>query len=216
MRHYSLEQLTDFARNVAGPQERLEMQQHLTEGCKKCSQVVSLWQRLHEIAKHEAGYAPPEGAVRMAKGAFAIRGPRKSGLRARLMATLLFDSSLSPLPAGVRSAVRSERQLLYGVGNYRIDLRIEPQVDTDSVAIVGQVLRSTDAISDVGPVTVKLTKGRKVIAQAVSNKFGEFRLECDLEGGFQLRISLPVEELCVQLIEPGKGPPEHTDSKRVA
>jgi hypothetical protein len=216
MRHYSLEQWADFARNVAGTQERLEMQQHLDQGCNKCAKVASLWRHVHAVAKHEHRYAPPDGAVRMAKGNFAIHGPRGFSRRPSLIASLIFDSSLGPLPAGVRSAARVERQLLYGVGNYRIDLRIEPQVDTDNVAIVGQVLRSSDTISDIGPVTVKLTKGRKVVAQTESNKFGEFRLECDLSTGFQLRISLPVEELCVQLIEPGGTNSEKNDSKRLS
>ena len=48
--------------------------------------------------------------------------------RAGLLAEVLFDSSLEPLPVGVRSAASSSRQLLFGVEDLRIDLRLEPKM----------------------------------------------------------------------------------------
>lgn len=203
MEHYSLEKWADFARQVIGEQERAEMQSHLdSDGCRKCSKVLGLWRRVHVAARRELSYQPPEGAVRSMKGTFAIQGPRKATSGARSIAELLFDSAVSPLAVGVRSAATTSRQLLYGAGNYRIDVRIETQADSEKIAVVGQVLNSADPDEIVGAVPVTLTRGRRVLAEAVTSPFGEFDVECDRKGPFELRVVLPSEVLTLPLIEP--------------
>ena len=185
------------------------MQRHLESGCKQCTKTLNLWQHVHQAAQNERGLQPSESAVRGMKGAFAIHGPRRQRRGARSIATLLFDSALSPVQAGVRSSASAARQLLFGVGAYRIDLRMEPQLDSDKVAVIGQVLHSTDPSEGLGAVPVALVKGRKVVAETITSRFGEFNLECDLDGRFQLRVKLPAEELQLALIEPilPPGPP---------
>jgi hypothetical protein len=213
MRHFSMEQWIDFARDVVGSRERAEMENHLSDGCKQCSKALSLWQRVSEAGKRESAYAPPEHVVATVKGTFGIRGPRKVGRTARAMASLLFDSAMTPLTAGVRSAGTAERQLLYGVSKYRIDVRIESQPNSDKVALVGQVLNSTAPGESIGAVPVRLCRGRRVLAESTTSAFGEFYLECDLGKGFQLRVKLPTEELCLPLVEPTI---ESTDDKSQA
>ncbi|MFY9692035.1 MAG: hypothetical protein WA369_01945 [Candidatus Acidiferrales bacterium] len=202
MRHFSLDQWIDFARHVVGPPERAEMESHLSDGCKQCSKTLSLWLRVHEAGRRESAYAPPENVVAMVKGTFAIHGPRKAAGRARrAIASLLFDSASTPLVAGVRSAPTPERQLLYGVSNYRIDVRIEPQHNSDKVALVGQVLNSTAPEERIGAVPVRLCRGRKVLVESITSPFGEFDLECDLARGLELKVTLAKEELCLPLVE---------------
>lgn len=206
MEHYSLEKWADFARQVIGEQERAEMQSHLdNDGCRKCSKILGLWRRVHVAARRELSYEPPESAVRSMKGTFAIQGSRRGTSGARSIAALLFDSAVSPLAAGVRSAATTSRQLLYGAGNYRIDLRIETQSDSQKIAVVGQVLNSADPDDIVGAVPVTLARGRKVLAEAVTSPFGEFDVECDRKGPFELRVILPSEVLTLPLIEPTPG-----------
>lgn len=222
MRHFSMEEWIDFARGVVGPRERSEMESHLNDGCEPCSKSLGLWRRMYEAGRREAAYAPPASAVAMVKGTFGIHGPRKAGAGrvAEAIAKLLFDSAATPLVAGVRSASATERQLLYGVSNYRIDVRIEPQRNTDKVALVGQVLNSTSPTETVGAVPVKLCRGRRVLVESTTSPFGEFDLECDLGRGLQLRVSLPTEELCLPLVEPTIKPAENRpkvkDSKQVS
>lgn len=202
MEHFSMEKWIDFARNVVGAPDKVAMQKHLETGCKQCSKTLELWKHVHQVARHESALEPPESAVRAMKGTFAIHGPRRQRSGSRSIAALLFDSALSPAQAGVRSSSNTARQLLFGVGTYRIDLRMEPQLDSDKVAVVGQVLHSTDPHEGLGALPVALIKGRKVVAETVTSQFGEFNLECDLEGRFQLRVKLPAEELQLALIEP--------------
>jgi hypothetical protein len=219
MEHFSMEQWIDFARDVVGAPDKVAMQKHLDSGCKQCSKSLELWKHVHQAASHERAIEPPESAVRAMKGTFAIRGPRPERRASRSMANLLFDSALSPAHVGVRSTGSNGRQLLFGVGTYRIDLRMEPQLDTDKVSVVGQVLHSSDPCEGLGALPVALVKGRKVVAETVTSQFGEFNLECDLDGRFQLRVKLPAEELQLALIEPilphGPSSPLSYDSKEL-
>jgi hypothetical protein len=201
MRHFSMEQWIDFARNVVGPRERAEMESHLNDGCKRCSQALSIWQRVSEAGRRESAYVPPASVVGAIKGTFGIRAPRRVGRAARAIASLLFDSARTPLVAGVRSAATGERQLLYGVSKYRIDVRIEPQPNSERVALVGQVL-STDPGESIGAVPVRLCRGQRLLIESMTSPFGEFDVECDLGKGLQLRVRLPQEELCLPVIEP--------------
>ncbi len=49
---------------------------------------------------------------------------------------------------------------------------------------------------------MRLCRGSKVLAESMTSPFGEFYLECGLGKGFQLRVKLPREELCLPLVEP--------------
>jgi hypothetical protein len=220
MRHYSLDKWVDLARNVIREDEKAKMQSHLNAGCAECSRELSMWQRLQQLAKRESAYEPVEGAVRTVNAMFAnqrLQGTREAN---STMAALLFDSLRSPLQAGVRTAAGSaSRQLLYGADNYRIDVRIEPQMDKEKAVLIGQVLNSADPDEHLSEVPVTLLKGRKILAECVTSKFGEFQMDCDLEGGFRLMVILPgMKEVSLHLIEPTFGPegmPHSIDVDRV-
>jgi hypothetical protein len=203
MRHYSLEKWVDFARNVIREDEKAEMQSHLNDGCTQCSKELSLWRRLRQVAQRESSYEPADGDVRTVNAIFANqRGYRTRNVKSGV-AALLFDSFRSPLAAGVRSAGSASRQLLYGAANYRIDIRIEPRIDMEKTVLIGQVLNSADPNERLAEVPVTLLKGKKVLAKCVTSQFGEFQMDCELEGGFRLTVALPGEgEVSLPLIEP--------------
>jgi len=215
MEHYSLEKWADFARQVIGEHERIEMQSHLdNDACKKCSKVLGLWRRVQTTARREQSYQPPDNVVRSIKGRFAIHGPRRAVRGVLRIAELLFDSARNPMPAGVRSSGTTLRQLLYGAGDYRIDVRIETQADADKVAVVGQVLNSDDPDDLVGMVPVALVRAGKVLFESFTSPFGEFDVECDRRGPFELRVTLPREVLTLPLIQSTSG--ETKDSSETA
>jgi hypothetical protein len=203
MRHYSLEQWVDFARNVIREDEKTKMESHLHGGCARCSKELGIWQRLQQVAKRESNYAPAKGAVGTVNVSFVSRQQRPRGETSSQAVSLLFDSLRSPLLAGVRSAGIASRQVLYGAGTYRIDVRIEPQMDSEKVVLIGQVLNSADPEERLPELPVTLLKGRKVLAESKTRPSGEFQIECELDGGFQLMVVLPGEtEVKLPLIDP--------------
>jgi len=219
MEHFSMERWVDFARGVVGAQEKTAMQRHLETGCKKCSQAVNLWRGVHQAARHELNFEPPESSVRSIKGTFATHGPRPQRRGAPVIAKLLFDSALVSASTGVRSTATTARQLLFGVGAYRVDLRMEPRLDSDKVVVVGQVLHSADPQKGLSALPVSLVKGRTVVDQTVTTGFGEFSLEGDLDGRFHVRVRLPAEDIQLRLNDPipspGLIPPSATDPKEL-
>jgi len=203
MRHFTLEEWADFARGLVEGEQRTAMHSHLDSGCKSCGAVLSLWQRVHGIARRELAYEPPTSAVRNSKAAFTLHRPPETHPKRIQRAKLLFDSFLQPQLAGVRSGDATVRQLLYGSGDYHIDIRIEPQEDSEKVSLVGQVLNANAVDQGLNSAPVVLLQAGRVRAETVTNRFGEFRLECDVKSGLQLRVRLPHgNELRVPVVEP--------------
>ena len=219
MSHFKLEEWADFVRDVAREEQKKEMQSHLDSGCKGCAKLFATWKRVHEAGRREASYQPPESIVRSVKGAGVIHGLGRGRPEKSPIAELLFDSLRSAATVGVRSTAVTLRQLLYGVGGYRIDLRVEPQENSDRVTLIGQVLNSAKPEQPVGATSLVLKKGKKVVAEAVTNQFGEFQLECDLEGSLHLHAGLPHGQAAkIPLAELASGKtgsePETSDSKK--
>jgi hypothetical protein len=207
MRHYSLERWVDFARNVAMDEnEKQEMQGHLDSGCKQCSKELRMWQQLQRFTQREATYSPAPAAVRIASARLATEsawGPRRSK---PTIASVLFDSSSSPLAFGMRSAGNDSQQVLYGAGTYRIDVRVEPQMDSDKVRLIGQVLNSADPEARLSEIPVTLLKGREILVKSTTSQFGEFEIVGELVGGFRLVVMLPGRrEVTLPLIDAVSG-----------
>jgi hypothetical protein len=216
MKHFSLTDWADFVRGMAGKGRKEAMQDHLDSGCRECVEVAKTWARVREAAKRERSYEPPESAVRMAKSHLAIHG--KPGRASKVQ--LLFDSFQNPVIAGIRATATTARQMLYGIGTYRIDLRMEPQMDSDKVSLVGQILNSADPVKTGAHVTVTLLRGSKVLAESQTNRLGEFHLECSLEGQLQLLLALPRDtDVRIPLLVPSEsavtGHLEQTDSEGI-
>jgi hypothetical protein len=186
MKHYPTEQWIDFVNGAMPPSGRAEMQKHLEQGCKRCSEAVSRWQRIRRAASTEAGYQPPSEDVRMAKAMFAgSKWVRKKGLGARI--EILFDSFLTPVLEGVRSAgsVRA-RRMLYRVDPFRVDLQIEAPLGRNSVVVTGQLLDLRSPESVCSEVSVLVSNMRGQVVQATTNQFGEFREEIETSGNLEL------------------------------
>lgn len=201
MRHFSSEQWADFVRDVVGAHEKAAMQAHLETGCNQCSDEVKAWTRVREAAMRERSYQPPESVVRMAKALAAINA-RPSR---RPIAQLLFDSFQMPALAGVRAAAAGPRQMLYGIGDYRIDIRIEPKPEGDVITMVGQILISEEPARAASRVYVSLVRGRDVLATAETNEYGEFELQCELPSGLKLHVAPPEgPHIDIPLFEAGR------------
>jgi hypothetical protein len=221
MRHFSLEKWVDFARNVIREEEKAKMQSHLQSGCSECLKELNLWRRLQQTAQRESTYEPSDGAVRTVNATFANQRIGRPRSAKQEVGALLFDSFRSSAFAGVRSSGSVARQLLYGASSYRIDIRIEPQTDSEKVLLVGQILNSADPSERLSRVQVALMKGRRVLSQSVTTLFGEFQMECALDGGFRLMVTLPDgREVSLPLVEPtfgqGEEIPDATDFNKVS
>jgi hypothetical protein len=215
MAHFSSEQWADYVRNVLKEKDKEAMLAHLDSGCRRCSEALKAWTRFREAASRECAYQPPDGAVRTVK-AFMASQHRPSRVR---FAELLFDSLQTPAMAGIRSSAAPARVMLYGIGDYRIDLRMEPKSGS-RISVVGQILISSDPSHPAASVPVALVCGSKTLSTLETNEFGEFSCECEAEENLRLQFSLPdATQIKIPIFHPSlsesKDVAKHDDSARV-
>ena len=74
MKHFTTEEWIDFVNQVVSPGALDEMENHLKQGCKRCQEAVSMWQRVQKSAAAEKNYQPPAETLGIAKAAFAGAG----------------------------------------------------------------------------------------------------------------------------------------------
>lgn len=193
MSHFGEQDWIEFTRDRVAPERHDAMQQHLDAGCEACWKALELWRHTLEIADREAGYEPPESAVRFVKGAFALYKPAGAGSRVREMAQLILDTFQQPILAGVRSTSPPTRQLLYKAGPFHIDVRLEPLPGSSRLSLVGQVMDATQSGKGLGELPVILRSGEQRKVRTKTNHFGEFQLEFEPAEELHLSFELSRE-----------------------
>ena len=188
MNHFTLADWTDFVRRIKGPPIAAQMQQHLDEGCEQCSKVVRMWRDLFDFGSKEGPYRPLDRALRSVAGYYGLLKPGKQGSRVAMMARLLFDSLLEPIPAGIRSSQPSPRQLVYSAGNLLIHLRLEWRLKR--IHLVGQAQRRATVVPELAGIDVLALSGSKTVARTKCNRFGEFQFELESEENEEFSIVL--------------------------
>jgi hypothetical protein len=188
MNHFSAAEWIDFANHVVPASKKQDMEDHLKTGCKRCSEELSMWQRVQSAAADEANYEPPGAAVGIAKAAFA-GSPWAEGKKTEAgTVTVLFDSLLQPVFEGARSSGAGARQLLYRADPYQLDLLLERQHGDGVVMVTGQLLNLSHPEMVGSNVQVKLSNLRGAVVEAVTDQFGEFRGAIKTNGDLEVQI----------------------------
>jgi len=191
MEHFTTEKWIDFANQAVAVNEKALMEKHLEQGCKRCMETVSLWQKVRHAAAVEGNYQPPEDSVRLAKAAFAgagLKGLRK-GTGSRIK--VLFDSFLQPVFEGARSSGAVTRQMLYRADPFQIDVHLEAKPGGNRIVVTGQLLDLSNPEIIARDTRVLLSNMRGHVVHTVANQFGEFSGELDNSGDLQLTFSSP-------------------------
>lgn len=185
MAHFSEQVWADFVRGT-GSSTR-DMESHLAAGCPGCKGDLDLWRAVRSLANDEAMYAPPNNLVRRVKLEFASKHAVQT--EEGTLASLIFDSTAQPLPAGVRSGAVTTRQFVYEAEGLTIDLRFERKPHSNSISASGQVLDKKTPLCWLGNATVVLwTDTGRMLTRTEANDYGEFQLE--FESNDQLRLSI--------------------------
>ena len=174
MKHLSIDDCVDFARQAEGADQRMKMQQHLDTGCTKCSKTLEIWRRVMNLANREPSYEPPVWAVQAVNASFAVSRAIPHPAGKLELARLLFDSALQPIALGVRGTGSVVRQLLYRSGSMCIDMRMQPKPGSDSMVLIGQLMDSTKPDHGIGGIPVSLLSKGDTVSRVRTNDVGEF------------------------------------------
>lgn len=188
MKHFSTEEWIDFVNRTITTARQEKMQNHLSTGCKRCKETVSLWQRVGKSAATEASYQPPADALRLARAAFATSRLARKPAESQGLVEVLFDSFLQPALAGARSLVIGTRQMLYRADPYQLDIQIEPKPGGNRIQITGQLLDLSHpgVIGQDVQVTISNRRGNSVVV--ATNQFGEFSGDVENSGDLELCV----------------------------
>jgi hypothetical protein len=188
MKHYGIAQWVDFARGLAPEAEHAAMREHLAGGCAECRQTVDFCSNLAEVCRGMEGCEVPEAAVRLACAIFPTQTAQQR--LARIPVELIFDSFLAPSQMGLRATWQVGWQALYRAGDCSVDLRVEPDLSSTRAAVIGQISNHVSPDVEMADIAVCLKQGKFVLAEARSNRFGEFQMEYEQQGRIQLCIYL--------------------------
>ncbi len=190
MKHYAIDQWVDFNRGVVGGEQAAAMSAHLQAGCPDCVHLSGFLSKLSGTCTSLAEVEAPEAALRLARAIFPSRisnGPKRGS---RLPVEMIFDSLLMPATAGLRSSWQVGWQGLYRAGDCSVDLRIEPELKSSRAAVIGQITSHVLPAVEMGNLPVSLRAGKLVVAETISNRFGEFQMEYEQQTQLKLCISL--------------------------
>ena len=190
MTHYAIDQWADFSRGLLAREQFLQMQDHLHSGCPTCRHLSDFTARLTHTCAALAAHPVPESTLRLARAIFPVQVHDRPQRGNRLPVELIFDSFLAPSPVGLRASWQVGWQGLYRAGDCSIDLRIEPELNSSRAAVIGQVTNHVMPEFEMGNLPVCLRAGKLVVAETLSNRFGEFQLEYDQQTPLKLCIAL--------------------------
>ncbi len=188
MKHFTIWEWVDFVGNTAESGLHDAMGTHLG-GCTKCQRMVETLTAVADVSRRESLYEPPDRALRYAKAIYSLYRPEKSGLT-RLIALLVLDSAVAPLPAGMRSEDRLSRHLVYQAESYYLDLQLEYQ-PSGRVTLIGQLANQSLPAISTANVPVCLMERTTLLATTLCNQLGEFHLECAPSRNLRLHLPLP-------------------------
>ena len=196
MRCPSVTQLLSFAQKELLSREAEGIGAHLDAGCERCHRRLSQLQKVLSVTAIRSLKEPPEWLVHQALAHFGqIKSQPRESLRSGTLALLVVDSFAEERLLGFRGTGLMSRQMLYRAGEYDIDLSIDYDESSQSVAIIGQSMPLRKDLATVAGAHVELLRGSHVACATKMNEFGEFILDGIPEEIYDLRIALKDEEI---------------------
>jgi anti-sigma factor RsiW len=189
--HITFERLADMAEGRLPAEETAAEHAHLAS-CQRCSAQAAELERVTTLMRADTSVDAPRDLVFNAVQLFHSRRTESApGLLRRVVAALAFDSSSRTPAFGVRSGQTAPaRQLLFGAGDFDVDLRLA--AGEEGWTVSGQVLGPCEG----GRVEAFASGAQQeAAARASLNDLCEFTLPPVPEGVYALRLRLNDTEI---------------------
>jgi anti-sigma factor RsiW len=189
--HITFERLADMAEGRLSAEETTGARAHLAS-CARCSSQAAELERVAMLMRSDVSVDAPRDLVFGVIQSFHSRRTESApGLVRRIVAALTFDSSTRTPAFGVRSGQTAPaRQLLFGAGDFDVDLRLA--AGEEGWTVSGQVLGPCEG----GRVEAFAPGAQdEAAARASLNELCEFTLPPVPEGVYALRLRLNDTEI---------------------
>ena len=195
----SFERLVDFLDRRLDEADSTSVATHLATKCAVCEKTIGWYERVRVVAASDDSVAPPPWVFKRAVRIFDTQRHRP-GLTERMgqaIASLVFDSFARPALVGMRSTETANRQLLYRMGEYSVDLQIAP-IEHAHADLMGQVLKEGESSFDaVSGLKLEFSRDGIIVFSAVTDHIGEFSVRGIEQGVYDLRIHVPEGSIAV-------------------
>ena len=179
---------------LCAPEEREQLQAHLSADCLECRRTLEMWSLLLQQARNERSYQPSDKDVKLAKKAYKRKAKRLLALGPFESARIVFDSFLQPSMATVRSASQATRQLVYEAGALVIDVNLQTEVESSHTILLGQILSQEQPELSGSAIPVTLRSGSQELQRTAAGLQGEFEFLLRSEPDLNLWIEAPDHE----------------------
>ena len=188
MSHFDIGDWIDYVRGIAGGPVSNEMAAHLKTGCEECLDLYRWLNSVREVASLSTA-AVPEDLTRRAEHLF--EPPSNFDFKGLLPlgAQMVFDAGCVVQPFGLRT-FGSTNLAVYEAGEFTIDLRQETNRGSATIEVTGQISNRRNPDRDDASYPVALVAGDMIVSNVVSNRFGEFSLNCARRPNLKLVIAI--------------------------
>jgi hypothetical protein len=191
-----LEELLQWLRGSLDPAAKSAIEVHLSAGCGNCEKNRQWLSGLLDVTAKDDSFEFSEETIQWSVAQFKVlSGMTKE--RRSLLSRLIFDSFRPALAADVRAAapLLSGRQLLFEAEDYEVDLRVEPQDESTTFLVVGQIVNTRSSV-DVARVSVELVAAQEK-KKTETDARGMFRFRGVAVGDYDLIINLSEGDLLI-------------------
>lgn len=196
--HPTIDTLIDFIENSLDDEIRVQVVKHINQPCLSCQNTIDYLTDIILLFNDEPLFNPPNSVVKITEKFFKRLQNRDLDEFPILIARLIFDSFATPRVAFVRG-IDQERQLLYKVEGYDIDLQIS-KGDTKGIHLIGQILPENDSVETIKDGAAWLQLDEHQVAITTTDELGMFELESDYVGDYDLIVELNQVEIWIPLL----------------
>lgn len=197
MEHIPFRQLTDYAYNRSQDQQLCQqIKEHVSE-CAQCRQALAIGWQIAQAAVH----APPQppAATLVERVLKAARRQQQQQPLAQITPTLLHDSKVAVVTAGVRGGAK-ERELLFTFGRFDLHLSVIHSDEFDSYTLWGQLLAGEPIEVDLEGNQIDLLEDQATVRTVLTDQLGCFRISNVRGGKYSLRVVTAAVESVVETL----------------
>jgi hypothetical protein len=217
---FSLADWADYVRGLAAPELHAEMARALAAGDPESRDAEARMREVLAVHRLEAEHPVPERLLTWAASMFRLHGPAATAqARPNRLLSLVFDSFLAPLPAGVRSASPTSWQGVFESEDLSVDLRLDRHRRQPRVTAVGQIAERGPGGRSLARLPALIEVDGNLEATTKTDPHGQFVLEFPIGSFSEIRIlvepegflTLPLSTILTRLLgaSPGSSvPPE--------
>ena len=189
MTHIPFRQLVDYAYNRLPDQQQCQQIMVHVNGCSECRQALAIAWQVAQAASQQITEAPTHALLtRVLKATYRKQRQPTPSPAAPLPATLIHDSKVGAVTAGIRGNAR-ERELLFSLGRLDLHLSMIQTENTDSYTLLGQLFDTAPQAADLEGSRIDLLADQVPLRTVLADQLGCFRISNLRRGDYGLRIT---------------------------